>query len=85
MGAARGLGSSTLVEASGTPVTHNSLTVRPTHIILGVLGVLNGTTSISSESLFGDSALASFAIGAVVLLTSILNTIGSSHCVGLPC
>ena len=42
-----------------------------------ILGVLNGATSIGSKSLFGDSEYASVAIGAVALLTSILNTIGS--------
>lgn len=42
-----------------------------------VLGVLNGATSIGSKSLFGDSDYASIGIGAVALITSILNTIGS--------
>jgi hypothetical protein len=42
-----------------------------------ILGVLNGATSIGSKSLFGDSDYASIGIGAVALLTSILNTIGS--------
>ena len=42
-----------------------------------ILGVLNGATSIGSKSLFGDSQYASIGIGAVALLTSILNTIGS--------
>lgn len=42
-----------------------------------ILGVLNGATSIGSQSLFGDSQYASVGIGAVALLTSILNTIGS--------
>lgn len=42
-----------------------------------VLGVLNGATSIGSKSLFGDSDYASVGIGAVALITSILNTIGS--------
>lgn len=42
-----------------------------------ILGVLNGATSIGSKSLFGDSQYASVGIGAVALLTSILNTIGS--------
>jgi hypothetical protein len=42
-----------------------------------ILGVLNGATSIGSKSLFGDSDYASVGIGAVALLTSILNTIGS--------
>lgn len=42
-----------------------------------ILGVLNGATSIGSKSLFGDSDYASIGIGAVALITSILNTIGS--------
>ena len=42
-----------------------------------ILGVLNGATSIGSQSLFGDSQYASVGIGAVALLTSILTTIGS--------
>ncbi len=42
-----------------------------------ILGVLNGATSIGSQSLFGDSKFASVGIGIVALLTSILNTIGS--------
>lgn len=42
-----------------------------------ILGVLNGATSIGSQSLFGDSHYASVAIGMVALFTSILNTIGS--------
>ena len=42
-----------------------------------ILGVLNGATSIGSKSLFGDSQYASIGIGAVALITSILNTIGS--------
>ncbi len=41
------------------------------------VGVVNCATSIGSKSLFGDSAYASVAIGAVALLTSILNTVGS--------
>jgi hypothetical protein len=42
-----------------------------------ILGVLNGATSIGSQSLFGNSQFASVAIGAVALITSILSTIGS--------
>jgi hypothetical protein len=42
-----------------------------------ILGVLNGATSIGSQSLFGDSKYASVGIGIVALLTSILSTIGS--------
>jgi hypothetical protein len=42
-----------------------------------ILGVLNGSASIGSQSLFGDSKYASVGIGVVALLTSILSTIGS--------
>jgi hypothetical protein len=42
-----------------------------------ILGVLNGATSIGSQSLFGDSQFASVGIGVVALITSILSTIGS--------
>lgn len=42
-----------------------------------ILGVLNGSASIGSQSLFGDSKYASVGIGIVALLTSILSTIGS--------
>ena len=42
-----------------------------------VLGVLNGATSIGSQSLFGDSQFASVGIGIIALLTAILSTIGS--------
>jgi hypothetical protein len=42
-----------------------------------VLGVLNGSASIGSETLFGDSRWASVGIGIIALITSILNTIGS--------
>ena len=42
-----------------------------------VLGVLNGAASVGSSALFGDSKFASVAVGVVVLLTAILNTISS--------
>lgn len=42
-----------------------------------VLATLNGATSIGSTSLFGDNAYAPVGIGAVALLTAILQTIGS--------
>ncbi len=42
-----------------------------------ILGTINGSISVGSQSLFGDSPTAPVAIGAVVLLTAILTTIGS--------
>jgi hypothetical protein len=42
-----------------------------------ILGTINGSISVGSQSLFGDSKSAPVAIGAVVLLTAILTTIGS--------
>lgn len=42
-----------------------------------ILGTINGSISVGSQALFGDSKTAPVAIGAVVLLTAILTTIGS--------
>lgn len=42
-----------------------------------VLSVLNGAISVGSDSLFGDAKFASVGIGAVALLTGILNAVGS--------
>jgi hypothetical protein len=42
-----------------------------------ILGVLNGATSIGSQSLFGDSQFASVGIGIIALVTAILSTISS--------
>ena len=42
-----------------------------------ILATLNGATSIGSQSLFGDSPMASVGIGLVALFTAILQTIGS--------
>lgn len=42
-----------------------------------ILGILNGATSVGSQSLFGDAAWAPIMIGGIVLLTSILNAISS--------
>lgn len=41
------------------------------------LATLNGATSIGSSALFGDSEYASVGIGAIALLTAILQTVGS--------
>jgi len=42
-----------------------------------ILSVLNGAISVGSNSLFGDAKFASIGIGAVALLTGILNAVGS--------
>jgi len=42
-----------------------------------IFSTINGATSIGSNSLFGDSSLAPIVIGAVALLTALLNTIGA--------
>lgn len=42
-----------------------------------ILSVLNGAVSVGSQSLFGDSQYASVGVGAVALLTGILNALGS--------
>ena len=42
-----------------------------------ILGVINGSVSIGSSSLFGDSPYASVGVGAIALLTAILSTISS--------
>lgn len=42
-----------------------------------ILGVLNGATSIGSDSLFKGSQYASIGVGIVALITSILTTIGT--------
>lgn len=42
-----------------------------------VLGVLNGATSIGSNSLFGNSQFASIGVGIIALITAILSTVGS--------
>jgi len=42
-----------------------------------VLGVLNGATSIGSQSLFGDSPFASVGVGIIALITAILSTVSS--------
>lgn len=42
-----------------------------------VLGVLNGATSIGSNTLFNDPKMASVGVGAIALLTAILSTVSS--------
>lgn len=42
-----------------------------------ILGVLNGATSIGSNSLFNDPKMASVGVGAIALLTAILSTVSS--------
>ncbi len=42
-----------------------------------ILGVLNGATSIGSNSLVTDPKLASVGVGAIALLTAILSTVSS--------
>jgi hypothetical protein len=42
-----------------------------------ILSVLNGAVSVGSKSLFGDSNFAPIGIGAIALLTGILNAVGS--------
>ena len=42
-----------------------------------VLGVLNGATSIGSNSLFGSSPFAPIGVGIIALITAILSTVGS--------
>ena len=42
-----------------------------------ILSVLNGAVSVGSKSLFGDSNFAPIGIGAIALMTGILNAIGS--------
>lgn len=42
-----------------------------------ILGVLNGSVSIGSASLFGDSPFASVGVGIIALITAILSTISS--------
>ena len=42
-----------------------------------ILGVLNGSISIGSGSLFGDSPFASVGVGIIALITAILSTIAS--------
>jgi hypothetical protein len=42
-----------------------------------ILGVLNGSVSIGSSSLFGDSPFASVCVGIIALITAILSTIAS--------
>lgn len=42
-----------------------------------ILGVLNGATSIGSNSLFNDAKIASVGVGAIALLTAILSTVSS--------
>jgi hypothetical protein len=42
-----------------------------------ILGVINGSVSIGSSSLFGDSPYASICVGAIALLTAILSTVSS--------
>lgn len=42
-----------------------------------VLGVLNGATSIGSQSLFNDSKMASVGVGLIALTTAIMSTISS--------
>jgi hypothetical protein len=42
-----------------------------------ILSVVNGAISVGSESLFGDAKFASVGIGAVALITGILNAVGS--------
>jgi hypothetical protein len=42
-----------------------------------ILGVLNGSISVGSSSLFNDPKMASVGVGAIALLTAILSTISS--------
>jgi hypothetical protein len=42
-----------------------------------ILSVLNGAVSVGSNTLFGGSEFASVGVGAVALLTGILNALGS--------
>ena len=42
-----------------------------------ILGVLNGATSIGSQSLFGDSPYAPVGIGLIALITAILSTVSA--------
>jgi hypothetical protein len=42
-----------------------------------ILGVLNGATSIGSQSLFGESPYAPVGIGIIALITAILSTVSS--------
>ena len=42
-----------------------------------ILSVLNGAVSVGSSTLFGESNYASVGVGAVALLTGILNALGS--------
>jgi hypothetical protein len=42
-----------------------------------ILGVLNGSVSIGSSTLFGDSPYASVGVGLVALLTAILGAVGT--------
>jgi hypothetical protein len=42
-----------------------------------ILGVLNGSVSIGSSSLFGDSPYASVGVGIIALITAILSTVSS--------
>lgn len=42
-----------------------------------ILSVLNGAVSVGSQTLFGNSEFASVGVGAIALLTGILNAIGS--------
>jgi hypothetical protein len=42
-----------------------------------ILGVLNGSVSIGSASLFGDSPYASVGVGIIALITAILSTVSS--------
>jgi len=42
-----------------------------------ILGTINGSISVGSHSLFGDASYAPIIIGMVILLSSILTTIGT--------
>lgn len=44
-----------------------------------VLGVLNGSVSIGSNTLFGDTPFASVGVGLIALFTAILGAIGSYY------
>lgn len=42
-----------------------------------ILGTINGSMSVGSHSLFGDASYAPIVIGMIILLSSILTTIGT--------
>lgn len=56
---------------------HYSRLKNITDLPVIILGVLNGATSIGSNSLFTDPKMASVGVGAIALLTAILSTVSS--------